>query len=553
MSTLVKEIRASSVLASGEVIEMKCTIPGANLKVVARAVHALARIGEDLYFEPNEDALSLKSVNAGRSAYASFTFHQSFFSYYSYTPSSDQSEASAQCKISMRSCLPVFRSPVNLDRKVENCLVSVEDNGSKLVFEMRFFHGMVKTYFLPVIESRILQVVFTKTPEMDCFNASAQVFAESFHNFSNSQEEITFQVSPDSLFIRSYSDGSSQSSKMKSTEISLSVSELNKYWVKKENSITFSHKEFRALLSFAEATNSDIEANFGMEGKPIYFSLKHERTYEADFILSTVYPELVSQSMTPQELRLRSFHSDPVISGESSAVVNAQDPPLQKNPRTSRANPTPTSTPPSANCPVQEGVPDFGLNVPEQPIGASIERGESPSLMSMQSSKVRSGTSRQTNLDTSRKKHCTNLSVAGREAERITSQTSNTRERTPSTSYDMRRQRAMTTPSPLANPGRVESPDCVESSQALRPSSVNRSIHRTLSPGNDSQNIDSQLLMTMSDMSSVSLRLRESDNESLSLPEPARKFRRMFTATLDVNSIPGHNVIIINDSDEEVS
>ena len=83
---------------------MRCIIPAPNIKgnvygsdltkpdpnppflffcvceiVFVRALHALARIGDDLYLDSQVDGLALRTTNVSRSAFASFLFHRSFF------------------------------------------------------------------------------------------------------------------------------------------------------------------------------------------------------------------------------------------------------------------------------------------------------------------------------------------------------------------------------------------------------------------------------------------------------------------------------------------
>jgi len=78
------------------------------ISVLARAIHALCRIGDELYVEPEPAKISFRAVSASKSAYASFTFFESFFSYYNYEQQWSQEE-DVTCKVSMkvRKCLHV--------------------------------------------------------------------------------------------------------------------------------------------------------------------------------------------------------------------------------------------------------------------------------------------------------------------------------------------------------------------------------------------------------------------------------------------------------------
>lgn len=86
---------------------MKCLVTGGNVKVLGKAVHSLSRIGDELYLEPLEDGLSLRTVNSSRSAYACFLFAPLFFhQYQAATPGQDL----LRCKILMKvsTCPPRY-------------------------------------------------------------------------------------------------------------------------------------------------------------------------------------------------------------------------------------------------------------------------------------------------------------------------------------------------------------------------------------------------------------------------------------------------------------
>jgi hypothetical protein len=73
------------------------------MSVLARAIHALCRIGDELYVEPEPARISFRAVSSSKSAYASFTFSESFFSYYNYEQTRSQEE-DVTCKVSMKVC-----------------------------------------------------------------------------------------------------------------------------------------------------------------------------------------------------------------------------------------------------------------------------------------------------------------------------------------------------------------------------------------------------------------------------------------------------------------
>jgi cell cycle checkpoint control protein RAD9A len=50
--------------------------------VLGKAVGTLSKIGDELYVEPHSEGIYFRTVNANRSAFATFNFTQSFFSFY---------------------------------------------------------------------------------------------------------------------------------------------------------------------------------------------------------------------------------------------------------------------------------------------------------------------------------------------------------------------------------------------------------------------------------------------------------------------------------------
>uniref|UniRef100_A0A8C6ZXL4 Cell cycle checkpoint control protein RAD9A n=1 Tax=Nothoprocta perdicaria TaxID=30464 RepID=A0A8C6ZXL4_NOTPE len=119
---------------------MRCVVTGGNVKVLGKAVHALSRIGDELYLEATESGLSLRAVNASRSAFASFLFAPLFFQQYE-RGSPSRGGQPLRCKVLMKSFLGVFRSLPALEKTVGKCLLVLRPPAGRLVVQLHCKHG----------------------------------------------------------------------------------------------------------------------------------------------------------------------------------------------------------------------------------------------------------------------------------------------------------------------------------------------------------------------------------------------------------------------------
>lgn len=273
---------------------MNCVVEGNCVKAFGKAVHALARLGDELWLDPMAKGLALRSVNSAHSAYACFLFSPLFFHRYNLASASEKSSETIKCKLLMKSVLPLFRLS-SLERNVERCQISLDDDLVKIKFFCK--HGIIKTHNLRFQESDALQAVFASHLCPNVLKAPAKLLGDMVLHFPVSQEEITLSISPVKVSLRNYYDGENDRMKMMHTEMSLHPDEFDYFQVGVEADITFCLKELRGLLSFAESHCLPVSVYFGAPGKPVCFSIE-DMVLEATVVLATL---MDSDSRAPSQ------------------------------------------------------------------------------------------------------------------------------------------------------------------------------------------------------------------------------------------------------------
>ncbi|XP_032367573.1 cell cycle checkpoint control protein RAD9B isoform X2 [Etheostoma spectabile] len=126
---------------------MNCVLEGSGVKAFGKAIHALSRIGDELWLDPMVRGLALRSVNSAHSAYACFLFSPLFFQHYSLGSASEQSSESIKCKLAMKSILPLFRCLTSIERNVERCQISIGTADDRVMIQFFCRHDHMKTMY----------------------------------------------------------------------------------------------------------------------------------------------------------------------------------------------------------------------------------------------------------------------------------------------------------------------------------------------------------------------------------------------------------------------
>uniref|UniRef100_A0A1A8F9S1 Cell cycle checkpoint control protein n=2 Tax=Nothobranchius korthausae TaxID=1143690 RepID=A0A1A8F9S1_9TELE len=261
---------------------MQCVVTGGNVKVLAKAIHSLSRIGDELYVEPQGDGLALRSVNSSRSAYACFLFAPLFFSRYNI-----RKEVNFRCKMAIKSVQTVFRSVATLEKTVEKCHIELDEAKDRLTFTLHCKHGLLKTHNLSYQDSESLQAVFDKDNYANVFRAHPRLLVDTVVHFPLSVEEVTVTVSDERMWVRNHVEDEAERSRAMLTELCLASDEFDHFAVKAHHSITFCLKELRGLLAFAESTGLLLSMYLDEPGSPVVLSVT-DSVLEGNFVLATL-------------------------------------------------------------------------------------------------------------------------------------------------------------------------------------------------------------------------------------------------------------------------
>ena len=331
---------------------MKCLIPNTCVKLFGRAIHCLSKIGDELYFEGLKDGLALRTVNSSRSAYACFIFNKIFFD--DYEQECDQLQSSngselLKCKMTMKSCLAIFKSLATIEKTVEKCKIEFKPDDCRMVFALYCKHGITKTHNLTYQECESLQAVFSKELCPNQIIAQSKVMQETVTNFPTSCAEITLNVSPEKVSIKNYVDDEPDPTKVVHTEMTLVPDEFDDFQIGIDTQVTFCLKELRSILAFSEFVNQPIAIYFEHTGKPIVFSMSNDIAYVCDFVMATLAE--TEAGATQQAMN--------TTASTNKSSVNANRKSIIQNKSIDHTNTTPSK---KYNVPKNQQIPDANIS-----------------------------------------------------------------------------------------------------------------------------------------------------------------------------------------------
>ncbi|KAJ8679885.1 hypothetical protein QAD02_015672 [Eretmocerus hayati] len=279
---------------------MRCIISGGNIKTLAKAVQMLAKIGDEVCVQPQEDSLSFRTVNGSNSAFGDVTFQQDFFSYFAFEP--QESCDYLKCKIHLRGPMAIFKTANILEKQVETCEILLAANADTLCLIIKYKNGISKTHLLSIIDDEVVKANYKKDGTRNHLKVQPRVMTDVIQNFQQNLLEITIEIQKEKVLIRNYIDDTSCVANETRTQLVFGVPEFDEYTIDSEMAITFCLKEFRAMTVFSEALSHPIDVYFDRPGRPCVFVCK-TLNVEANLVLSTLNPTTDGSSQSTASMQ----------------------------------------------------------------------------------------------------------------------------------------------------------------------------------------------------------------------------------------------------------
>ncbi|KAK6745634.1 hypothetical protein RB195_012010 [Necator americanus] len=320
-----------------------------NVKILTNAIAALSKIGDEIFLQPQERGLCLKAFNKNRSAYGAFLFADDFFS--DYDTKFVRRDEVRDCRISTKTALTIFKSAHFVEKNLVSCTLTVDCLGRELRIDFQHTYDVSRSFDVNVMERH---KPFTSNVDRNDLSNAVTVSASEIASFLNEmhtgREELIMCASDDKFVFKNYvpcEDETNEGFACR-TEITVLKSCFKGFAVQKPSEISFSMKEFKAIITFARQHSCDVSLFFEKPGSALIVAVESDAGYSGEFIIATrdgveesdedASPEATQEPTTSFSRRRR-------VSSRNSTSQKSQKIPLVDETGASQSQKRPRSNP----------------------------------------------------------------------------------------------------------------------------------------------------------------------------------------------------------------
>ena len=312
----------ATATGSGGSYALECCLERDGIRAFKSMLVCLDRFGKDLFLEANGTEVTLRTLNAAQSAFVIFTLQSGLFSMYRM----DRAEP-ASVKLHLKNVTSIFRSITNVERVWLQ--VATGDPGDAapgpdgeaeeppaadayMRVQLLCTSGLRKKFDLAFQEVTSMKAIYDKSacPHVIC--AEPGLMLECLKNFPSSLNEVTLVAADDALLLKNLVDHNAAMNEQDAadgggidavaslhlrTEMRLKPSDLHEYalGVPRPPSgvcVSFSQREFKAVLTLVKELDHRIACHIEGGGRPIIFSSRdkgeHVAPFKVECVLATV-------------------------------------------------------------------------------------------------------------------------------------------------------------------------------------------------------------------------------------------------------------------------
>jgi len=273
-----------------------------NLKVFAKAIQAMSRLGDQLHMEPTSNGLALRAFNSTHSAYGCCFFASTFFAHFEATDAEiatghdeEGTASSSLYKISMKNALLLFKYAHHMEKTILSCRMQLEANSDRLHVRFALRHDAIRYVEMPLIDSPTsFSPIFDKNLLLNLVVAPSKMVMQLLNQLKANADELSFQFSQDEAIIRNYHPFDPERSRnVLKTEARLLSREFDRFAVRLPSNITCSLREFSAVVSFADLMVMPVSLYFDKPGRPLVVSLETHIDFSVDFVIGTLEADMM--------------------------------------------------------------------------------------------------------------------------------------------------------------------------------------------------------------------------------------------------------------------
>ncbi|KAI1326637.1 Rad9-domain-containing protein [Xylariaceae sp. FL0255] len=280
---------------------LKFTLSEEGVGVLRDALACLNKFSDEVSLEAKKDQLMLTTFNISKTAYASCSFANRFFSKYHYA-GSGHTRDKFFCNLHIRALLSVFRSrggdPSN-EREdtttIERCdIVVIDESGkkSRLIAKIVFRNGITTKYRLPFEVAPPEHARFDDKQAVNNWAISSRTLRQLMDHFGPGIEYLDLHADENvvnfTCFTEKAANGDEVLKKPLHTSIAVERDEFDSFFVEEDKlHIVIGVKDFRAIIQHAFILRSDVKAKYSTPAKPMQFRYDGD-AIKCEFLLMTI-------------------------------------------------------------------------------------------------------------------------------------------------------------------------------------------------------------------------------------------------------------------------